>query len=93
MSYGYIYSYTLNDCWYPSKTIHNKWNKLSIHVSKEQRVDVLLDETFVGSVTTYFEIRGYGGLILYSESSSLEAFGRSKFKNFHKKGENCTICD
>ena len=56
-------------------------------------MEVLVDETFVGSFTPYFEIRGYGGPILYSETSSLVAVGRSKFKNFQKKGETSELYD
>ena len=92
-SNGHIYSYPLNNCWHPlSKPSINSWHKLSVQVSKEaskpNKVDVLVNETFVGSFSSHREVRGYGGPILYSESSSLNAFARSKFRNFHKIGEN-----
>ena len=81
----------MNDCWHPSSEPRiNSWHKLSVQVSKEaskpNKVDVLVNETFVGSFSSHRKVRGYGGPILYSESSSLNAFARSKFRNFHKKG-------
>ena len=57
-----------------------------MQTTKEKKVDVLVDDSFVGSFTSHRQIRGYGGPILFSESHSLEAFSLKKFRNFKKKG-------
>ena len=84
MSHGLIDSHVLNSCWYPpSGSDYNRWHKLSVQTSNLKKVDVLVDEIFVGSLTSYMETRGYGGPFLFAESNSLIEFARWNFRNFH----------